>query len=145
MSMSKKYYIASVSCGNDSMAMVQELVRRKYPLDEIVFYSNGMDFDCIYNVWEWVKRQYEPLGIKCTMLQPDYDFEDKMFNILVKNRDGSGYHNGYSWCGGMCRWGTTDKIKILDKYCEEKMQWFMSVLLQTKSTEHPIKSIKYTH
>ena len=50
--MNKKYYIASVSCGNDSMAMVQELVRRKYPLDEIVFYSNGMDFDCIYNVWD---------------------------------------------------------------------------------------------
>lgn len=25
-------------------------------------------------------------------------------------------HYGYSWCGGRCRWGTTDKIKILDKY-----------------------------
>lgn len=118
--MEKKYFIASVSCGNDSMAMVQELVRRGYPLDEIVFYSNGMDFDCITKVWEWVKEKYEPMGIKCTMLTPNYDFEDKMFNILVKNRDGSGYHNGYSWCGGMCRWGTTDKIKILDKYCESK-------------------------
>ena len=34
------YYIASLSCGNDSMAMVYELIRRGYPLDEIIFYSN---------------------------------------------------------------------------------------------------------
>ena len=75
------YYIASCSCGNDSMAMVQELVRRKYPLDEIVFYSNGMDFQAIYRLWEWVKHTYEPMGIKCKLLEPDYVFTDKMFNI----------------------------------------------------------------
>ena len=114
------YYIASCSCGNDSMAMVQELVRRKYPLDEIVFYSNGMDFQAIYRLWEWVKHTYEPMGIKCKLLEPDYVFTDKMFNIEVKNRDGSGTHKGYSWCGGRCRWGTTDKIRILDGYCERK-------------------------
>ena len=114
------YYIASCSCGNDSMAMVQELVRRKYPLDEIVFYSNGMDFQAIYKLWEWVKHTYEPMGIKCKLLEPDYVFTDKMFNIEVKNRDGSGTHKGYSWCGGRCRWGTTDKIRILDGYCESK-------------------------
>lgn len=114
------YYIASCSCGNDSMAMIYELVKRKYPLNEIVFYSNGMDFKAIYHLWEKVKAKFEPLGIVCTELKPDYQFTDKMFNILVKNRDGSGYHNGYRWCGGSCRWGTTDKNAILDKYCESK-------------------------
>lgn len=41
------YYIASLSCGNDSMAMVHELIRRKEPLNEVIRYNNGMDFECI--------------------------------------------------------------------------------------------------
>ena len=76
-------YIASCSCGNDSMAMIYELVKRKYPLNEIVFCSNGMDFKAIYHLWEQVKARFEPLGIVCTELKPDYQFTDKMFNILV--------------------------------------------------------------
>ena len=30
-----------------------------------------------------------------------------------------GAHYGYGWCGGMCRWGTTGKIKSLDAYAEQ--------------------------
>lgn len=26
---------------------------------------------------------------------------------------------GYSWCGGVCRWGTTEKLKSLDKWAEK--------------------------
>jgi hypothetical protein len=28
--------------------------------------------------------------------------------------------HGYSWCGGRCRWGTTDKLQALDKYAKSK-------------------------
>lgn len=89
------YYIASVSCGNDSVAMLYELIRRKYPLDEVVFYSNGMDFDCICQLWESIKNICSKKFIKCTMLEPEIPFLQKMFDIKVKNRDGSGYHYGY--------------------------------------------------
>jgi hypothetical protein len=35
-------------------------------------------------------------------------------------RPGRANHNRYSGCGGVCRGGTTDKQKALDKYCEQK-------------------------
>ena len=41
-------HIASVSFGKDSLAMVLELMRREYPLDEAVFFDTGMEFDAIY-------------------------------------------------------------------------------------------------
>lgn len=47
------YYIASLSCGNDSMAMVYELIRRGYPLDEIVFIQ-----------MVWISKQYIVCGSK---------------------------------------------------------------------------------
>ena len=58
------YYIASCSCGNDSMAMVWELIRRGCPLNEVVRYNNGMDFECIDGLWLKVKEKCKPLGIK---------------------------------------------------------------------------------
>ena len=54
------YYIASCSCGNDSMAMVHELIRRNEPLNEVIRYNNGMDFECIDRLWEKVKEKCEP-------------------------------------------------------------------------------------
>lgn len=24
---------------------------------------------------------------------------------------------GYSWCGGVCRWGTTEKLRVIEKHC----------------------------
>lgn len=41
-----------------------------------------------------------------------------MFDKPVKCR-ANGFHYGYSWCGGRCRWGTTDKLKALDRYAEK--------------------------
>ena len=32
-------------------------------------------------------------------------------------------HNGYSRCGGRCRWGTTDKLKAIDNYCKGAVQY----------------------
>lgn len=56
---------------------------------------------------------------KTTVLRPPIPFEEKAFDIRVKARDGT-THKGYSWCGGRCRWGTTDKIRTMDKYCESE-------------------------
>ena len=147
------YYIASCSCGNDSMAMVWELIRRGCPLNEVVRYNNGMDFDCIDRLWENVKAKCEPLGIKCTELQPKIPFIEKMCDISVRNRNGSGFHNGYSWCGGSCRWGTTDKQVTLDKYCEAIDDVVVYVGIASDETHrtpdkpyklHPLKDWGYT-
>lgn len=37
-------YVASVSFGKDSLAMLLKLIEFKYPLDEVVFYDTGMEF-----------------------------------------------------------------------------------------------------
>lgn len=43
-------YIASCSFGKDSLAMVLMLIERGLPLDEVVFYDTGMEFQAIYDL-----------------------------------------------------------------------------------------------
>lgn len=45
--MSFDRYIASVSFGKDSLAMVLLILERGLPLDEVVFYDTGMEFKAI--------------------------------------------------------------------------------------------------
>ena len=114
------YYIASCSCGNDSMAMVYELVKRNYPLNEVIRYNNGMDFSCIDVLWGKIKKLCEPKGIICTELHPEKTFEYTMFEQPHKGKHDGVIRYGYGWCGGFCREGTRQKKEILDKYCESK-------------------------
>lgn len=110
-------HIACCSCGKDSLAMVLRMIEEHKPLDEVVFYDTGMEFEAIYTIWNNLKKYAKKKNIKTTCLKPPITFEYKAFKITVKERKG-GTHKGYSWCGGRCRWGTTDKIRKLDKYCE---------------------------
>lgn len=114
-----EYYISSCSNGKDSLAMTYKLLMEKQPLDEIVFYDTGMEFHPIYSNWRELKSLAEACGIKCTVLKPEcaftYTMLEKPVNVGKPNE-----HRGYAWCGGMCRWGTTEKLKALDKYCEER-------------------------
>ncbi len=117
--MKNKYYIASCSCGKDSMAMCLRLIKEEKPLDEIIFYDTGMEFQAIYDNWERLKIYAEKNGIKCTKLKPQCSFLYTMFEKPV-NVGKPNEHKGYSWCGGCCRWGTTAKLQTLDKYCQDK-------------------------
>lgn len=42
-------YIASCSFGKDSLSMVLRLIEKDYPLDEVIFFDTGMEFQAIYN------------------------------------------------------------------------------------------------
>lgn len=44
------YYMASVSWGKDSLAMLLRLINENKPLDEVVFFDTGMEFQAIYKV-----------------------------------------------------------------------------------------------
>ena len=166
-------YIASCSFGKDSLAMILKLIELGEPLDEVVFYDTGMEFQAIYNLRDKMIPIFEQHGIKYVELKPPYDFTYKMFDIpVIRNEERSCEHCkhlknlslswsycnnpkskfymkhdeykgglpsekspygkgsckllelkqyskfGYSWCGGTCRWGTTDKLKAIDKYAE---------------------------
>lgn len=110
-------YIASVSFGKDSLAMVDRLIEEKYPLDEVVFYDTGKEFKAIYNLIKQLKPYFEILGIKFTILYPKMSFDYLMFEKPVKKKGTNIIHKkGYKWCGGVCRWGTTEKLKALEQY-----------------------------
>ena len=110
-------YIASVSFGKDSLAMLLKIIELKMPLDEVVFYDTGMEFQCIYNIRDKVMPILLENNIKYTELKPEEPFEYTMFEKPVKKRDGI-ISKGYSWCGGRCRWGTTEKLKAIEKHCK---------------------------
>lgn len=106
-------HIASCSFGKDSLAMVLMLIEREYPLDEVVFYDTGKEFQAIYNLRDRVLPIFQEHGVKFTELQPPMSFDYMMFDHVT-----SSGKIGYGWCGGICRWGTTYKIAALDKIGE---------------------------
>lgn len=111
-------YIASCSFGKDSLAMLLLILEKNKPLDEVIFYDTGMEFQAIYNIRDTVVRLLKEKGIKYTELKPKFPFEYVMFEKPVKHRNGT-ISKGYSWCGGRCRWGTTEKNTIIKKYLKE--------------------------
>ena len=110
-------YIASCSFGKDSLAMLLRLIEENKPLDEVVFYDTGMEFECIYKIRDKVKVMLKEKNIAFTELKPKEPFGYTMFEKPVKKRNGT-ISKGYSWCGGRCRWGTTEKLKAIEKYCK---------------------------
>lgn len=111
-------YIASVSFGKDSLAMLLRLIEENKPLDEVVFYDTGMEFNAIYNIRDRVKSLLESKGIKYTELKPKNTMEFDMFEKCIKCRNGK-CKKGYGWCGGVCRWGTTFKIQTMNNYTKK--------------------------
>lgn len=115
-------YSASISFGKDSLAMLLRLIEENKPLDEVVFYDTGMEFECIYNLRNKILPLLEANNIKYTELKPKQTFLYTMFEKPVKKRNGTTV-KGYSWCGGRCRWGTTEKLKAIEKYCKGNYEY----------------------
>lgn len=110
-------HIASVSFGKDSLAMLLLLIEKGYPLDEVIFYDTGMEFQAIYDIRDKVVPMLKANGIKYTELSSEKTFEYWMFEHPVKKRGSKEIHkHGYSWCGGTCRWGTAQKTATIEKY-----------------------------
>lgn len=112
-------YIASVSFGKDSLAMLFILMKKQYKVDEVIFYDTGMEFQAIYDIRDKVKEMLENKNIKYTELKPNIPFLHKMLDIEVHKRDGS-IQYGYGLCGGCCRWGTTEKNTTISKYLKRQ-------------------------
>ena len=112
-------YIASVSFGKDSLAMLLLLIEKQYKLDEVIFYDTGMEFQAIYDTRDKVKTLLEEINIKYTELKPTEPFLYKMLEREVHKRNGT-IQKGYGLCGSKCRWGTTDKNRAIEKYLKEQ-------------------------
>ena len=108
-------YIASVSWGKDSAAMVLKLLEENMPLDEVIFYDTGMEFQCIYRVRDMILPMLEERNIKYVEIKPDNNF---LFDMLVRpkvKRKTKEIAYGNEWCG-KCRWQTFVKQKKCNQY-----------------------------
>lgn len=134
-------HIASVSFGKDSLAMLLRLIEEHKPLDEVVFYDTGMEFEAIYNIRDKVRAFLTNKGIEYTELKPKVPFLEDMFETVVK-KGKPNEHKGYSWCGGRCRWGTTKKLQALEKYCEGCVEYVGIAFDEQKRLEKQRKGNK---
>lgn len=117
-----KRCIASVSWGKDSLAMLHGLIERGMPLDEVVFYDTGMEFDAIYAERDRMLPLLRENGIRYVELRPKDPFWRSMFCRPVKSRKtGEVHKHGYGRCGGPCRWGTTEKLRAIDRHAEREL------------------------
>lgn len=110
------------SGGKDSTAMLDLMIKKQMPIDEVVFFDTGWEFDSVYANIHERGEQLKHLGIKFTILKPNKPFDYLAFEKVVHKRDGTIQH-GYSWCGGLCRWGTTEKIRALERYCKGEIEY----------------------
>ena len=113
-------HILSFSGGKDSTFLLLELIRRKYPLDEVVFFDTGWEFDVMYEHIEKCKKICEKHGINFVTLHPAKSFDYLMFDHITDKGK-----RGYSWCGGTCRWGTTEKKRTINKYYNNQKEAFV--------------------
>lgn len=102
-------YIASCSFGKDSLAMVLLLLEKKYPLDEVIFFDTGMEFQAIYNNRDKLSDILSSNNIKFSVLKDKKSFEYNAFQREVHKKDGTIVY-GYDWCGGSRRWGHCRQI-----------------------------------
>lgn len=107
-------FISSVSFGKDSLAMLLKLLEEQYPLDEVVYFDIGVEFDSIRNNAEKMKTILADKGIEFTILEPQEPFIYCMTERPVNKRNGE-KQCGYKWCGGCARWGTSLKLEAIKK------------------------------
>lgn len=108
-------YVASCSCGKDSLAMILSIIEHEWPLDYVVFFDAGKEFASIYRNWERLTAILNKYGIKHVRLTPDKPFDYYFSEHVVKTRTGKP-KTGYSWCGGACRWMTTIKVTAINDF-----------------------------
>lgn len=111
-------YIVSISFGKDSLAMLLRLLEENKPIDEVVFFDTEMEFSCIYQIMKRIELMLDEKGIKFTRLKAKQGFMHMMLNHEVKHRDGTTSH-GYKWCGGVCRWFTSQKTQTIKNYLKK--------------------------
>jgi len=119
----KKAYIASWSGGKDSTYMVDELLRRKYPLDEVIFCDTGYEFPIMYDYIEKCKKYWESkYDVKITLLnwKKGKDVWSKWAESPFTKGQYKGKPRGFPFHMGMS-WCTRElKIKPYEKYIKDK-------------------------
>lgn len=112
-------FIASVSFGKDSLAMLLKILELEYPLDEVVYFDIGVEFDSIRKNEEKMKKILDDKNIEFTILHPDKPFLYCMNEEPIVKKQTKEIQIGRKWCGDTVRWGTFLKMKAIKKHNEK--------------------------
>lgn len=118
--MKDKLYVASLSGGKDSTAMVLRLIEEGRPLDRILFCDTGIEFPQMY---EHLDRLQRDIPIPIIRLKADRSFEYYLLEHKPKRRKPDhplAGNIGYSWADSRYRWCTSVlKIRVIDACLRE--------------------------
>lgn len=134
-------HMVQFSGGKDSTTMLKKMIEQKWDIDEVVFFDTGWEFNAIYQSIEDMRNFLKKTGIKFTILKPERSFDYLAFEKEVHKRNGN-VQNGYGWCGGLCRWGTTEKLKALERYCKGEIEYVGLAFDEQKRIQKERKGIK---
>ena len=118
LNIKQKLYVASLSGGKDSTAMVLRLVEEKYPLDMVLFCDTGLEFPEMYRHLEKLETF---LPVPLVRLRAEKSFEHYFLEYMPKRRNPAlAGVKGFSWAGPRNRWCTgMMKINVINRYLKE--------------------------
>lgn len=117
----EKLYVASLSGGKDSTAMLLRLIEEKYPLDLILFCDTGLEFPQMY---DHLAKLEQYIGRKITILKAEHDFEYYFYHYHPTRKNPAlEQYDGMSWAGPVNRWCTgVLKTRVVKAYLKNLKQ-----------------------
>jgi len=113
-------YIAFLSGGRDSTAMVELLLSQNKPVDYIIFSDTLHEFPLMYEYLEkfdnYIKKKY---GKKITYLKPRKTFEDWVFGEIAKGNH-KGMVRGIPRVLQPCYWTREAKVRPVERFIKGK-------------------------
>lgn len=114
-------YIATLSGGKDSTAMVDMLLRNQKPLDYIVFKDTLHEFELMYRYVERLSEYFKArYGKEVIVLKPEISFEDSVFGKISRGHL-EGYIRGLPTPQFMpCTWRRESKTRPFERFIKEQ-------------------------
>lgn len=116
----KKLYVASLSGGKDSTAMVLRLVEEKRPLDRILFCDTGIEFPQMY---DHIRKLEQALPVPVVWLKSEKSFEYYLLKYKPKRRNPDhplAGNVGLGFADSRVRWCTSMlKVQVVNRYLKE--------------------------
>ena len=113
-----KLFVASLSGGKDSTAMVLRLIEEQRPLNLILFCDTGLEFPQMY---DHVRKVEQTIPVPVVWLKEEMGFEYYFLHYSPKRKNPDLADNaGMSWAGPRNRWCTSRlKIQVIDRYLKK--------------------------
>ncbi len=113
----KKIYIAKLSGGKDSTAMVDLLLRNKYPLDYILFCDTLAEFSQMYEYLDKLDAYFKKAYNKSiTRTKPKKSIADALFSKVTKGEHKGFIKGAFLPQMGYCDWRLYSKLHTEDDF-----------------------------